>query len=1266
MNLHDAALFALDAYNRATASEDLAIPFGAQVIFDRTDGQFAAVAYYLESSNELVVAYRGTDNPILDGATSYPIGAGHYDWPASQADQAFRFYNDLQAILADPDQDGHSASLVFTGHSLGGGLAGLVASINELPAFVYDSMPFTEAANKIPSDINGPLGSNYHYWKYLAFPDGNVHAPSFSLIQSAAIQGELLAALRWGEPFDFIGGITVTDGVEAERIVQNEIKAGTLTNQLDMHGQALLMIAMHGGLVQTDQRVTGGNVIYKHLFDTALSTRLGFADSESMRQILAYTVDDDTPRVLDGLFFDMDLLGGILLEQEAHGGPENRYVDVLGKLSLAHAIQTALPNSNNDLSVGLIRQINGTANVDLTGVQSASDTIHLFLQSISSVLQGQLFEISTEGLSNLAVAWSGYGGSAYLQPGGSIFFGSEYIDDVYGSDANDVIISMGSNATFFDNIWGGGGNDVIYASVGADTIDGGSGNDRIHGGAGNDTITGGTGSDAMFGGENIDTFHLGEALAGDVDYVNGGAGTDIVQLSVGATFRLDAAGAAAIRSTIIADGFAAPTGHGVGIELAVGTAFVQAAETFKAAAVANELHISKIADIVSSGARTFDFTAGSTDTAYLDGTDRYYITLSGNGGRSAAVQGNATSVAFLGVDEWKLAGLGTTVVVDKSHLGTQTVALRGNGTTDILDLQSFTTDIVYGLAPLVGGTNIIASGFERVYGGSGNDTFYGTDGDDVFQGNGGVNTFHGSLGADRYSSIGGHLLVDYSLSAAAILLDRSDATSALGRSSGSVLSMGRGDTLSTTGWSEIIGSTGSAGNEVLVVIGTHGTLRSNGGNDTLIGGSGNDTFHGSDGYAEIIQPGDGNDVIHFGTGGGTLDFSTSTRAGVIDLAANTFVFGNQFDTVTGEFTKLIGTQYGDRIDGTDNADIIDGGSGTGYDVIYGWGGDDTITFQTGTVHGGEGKDTIKALGSNAIIFGEGGDDTIIVGQNSLVYGGGNNDTITAGSGSTVHGDDGDDIISIIANAVGATVHGGAGGDTVTFNDAYSRSALSYEQSDAGVTLTRSGGLVIGAGGHAQGDKIAGTFTLVGSAFDDVFGYQVSNATTVKGGAGNDTIAISGNFNGAVHGGDGIDTITLFGGDTGYGDAGNDIFYGSGRMYGGADDDEFYLATGGAEVWGGTGSNHIEGGAGNDTIHMNEGADTFVRFANGGLDLIYGANADDRFVLGGIDGFASLSDVASHLVAGGSRTELIFDGNNQKIAFIGLTVSQVLALDWTFA
>lgn len=839
-----------------------------------------------------------------------------------------------------------------------------------------------------------------------------------------------------------------------------------------------------------------------------------------------------------------------------------------------------------------------------------------------------------------------------------------------------------------DTIYGSNGNDVIYGAGGNDTIYGNGGNDRIYGGAGNDIVYGGAGSDAMFGEGDSDTFYLGDGRNGDVDYINGGAGSDVLNVSVSGQYRIDAVGASAIRNAIAADGFTAPTGHGLGLNTGVGDAFIQGVERVNAAAAANEILISNLTDLTTSGVQIFDFSSGNMDVARFVGEAGAQVSLSGENGASRAVWTNSTSPVFLGIDDWFFTPYADRVTVSNSHVGTHLVTLNG-GSDDTLILTSFTSALEVGDGVQIGAANIIAHGFYRIETGAGDDIFHGSDADSHFKGGGGTNTFHASLGADTLIS-SGNLIIDYSASGAALLFSGYSDRSAYG-STANVLSMAAGDVLKTSGWSDI---TGSAYDDTLVVVGQYGILRSGGGNDRLTGLDKGDTLVGADGYAEIMTPGNGNDIVQFGTGGGELNFASTNFAADIDMAAGTYLFGIQFDTISGEYDKLVGTDYNDVIRGTDQADTIDGGYGNSVDTIHGRGGDDVIRILRGTVYGGAGSDTITSSYS-ATIFGDGGDDTITAGTGSVVYGGDGNDAISARAGSFVYGEGGDDALT--ATYADVVLIGGSGADTFNFTGNIPNSTLSYSTSNAAIALRTVAGSTHGFGADAAGDVIHGRFHIVGSNFADdirLAGYQYME---IRAGAGDDYIEIAQNTNVTIFAGDGADEIILKRAQTAYGDDDDDIFRGVGTMNGGHGNDEFYLdldyylstsagSIGGIQTWaggtlnGGSGSNIIHGGGGDDRILMSEGSDTFIFSSGGRKDVIIGAGSDDVIRLDGILAFSGMSDASERLQQVGNNVLLDFglmsdhedvygedapDDFIGSIQFNGMTIAQVAALSWEF-
>lgn len=114
-----------------------------------TDVGFFATAYQWEGTT--VISYRGTNMgpsglPSLDDVWhGWTLGAGFDE--ASQAGYAVKFYEDVTGLsVFDPLTPIGGSPVLLTGHSLGGGLAGYIASHSYRQAIGFDHMPFGLAA----------------------------------------------------------------------------------------------------------------------------------------------------------------------------------------------------------------------------------------------------------------------------------------------------------------------------------------------------------------------------------------------------------------------------------------------------------------------------------------------------------------------------------------------------------------------------------------------------------------------------------------------------------------------------------------------------------------------------------------------------------------------------------------------------------------------------------------------------------------------------------------------------------------------------------------------------------------------------------------------------------------------------------------------------------------------------------------------------------------------------------------------------------------
>lgn len=101
------------------------------------------------------------------------------------------------------------------------------------------------------------------------------------------------------------------------------------------------------------------------------------------------------------------------------------------------------------------------------------------------------------------------------------------VEGIEGGSANDIL--TGDNAN--NQIDGLGGNDIILGLGGNDTLSGDDGDDTLRGGDGNDVIHGRAGDDVMHGGAGDDELY-GYVTAETADFADGGADSDLCQVSL--------------------------------------------------------------------------------------------------------------------------------------------------------------------------------------------------------------------------------------------------------------------------------------------------------------------------------------------------------------------------------------------------------------------------------------------------------------------------------------------------------------------------------------------------------------------------------------------------------------------------------------------------------------------------------------------------------------------------------------------------------------
>ena len=539
------------------------------------------------------------------------------------------------------------------------------------------------------------------------------------------------------------------------------------------------------------------------------------------------------------------------------------------------------------------------------------------------------------------------------------------------------------------------------------------------------------------------------------------------------------------------------------------------------------------------------------------------------------------------------------------------LTLYDNGGNDTLDLRTDTADQridlepegisdVYGLT----GNLIIARDvlIENVIAGSGDDVLFGNalanelqgrGGTDALWGRGGDDILEGGPGADRLHGGAGTDWVSYRASNAPVTLDLAAGTVTGGHAEGDVM----------TG---IEGVIGSEYEDVLLGNGASNHLEGGAGADRLDGRGGEDwvSYRGSDAGVHVRL--DDNTVAGAHADGDVIvNFENVTGSGHADI--------------------LTGAAGANRLDGGAADDMLEGGGGA--DELVGGAGEDIASYEHSgagvvvrlhalTARGGDAEgdvfgsrvtlsytdragvtrvevvpdiehlrgsvyaDTLAGDSRANQLYGGPGADRLYGGP------GGGDDVLWGGPGAdALYGGIGNDVLEGGADA--DTLRGGPGADTA-----------SYWYSAAAVVVRLSDGVT--SGGHAEGDVIADTENITGSAYEDVLTGD-DGANVLEGGPGADRL----------DGGGGIDWVSYLRSDAGVvvrlregtgerGHAEGDVIAGVENVTGSAYNDELV---------GDYDANHLVGGEGNDGLWGSRGDD--VLEGGAGADRLFGGAGVDR-------------------------------------------------------
>ncbi|MEH7828351.1 calcium-binding protein [Gemmobacter denitrificans] len=551
-------------------------------------------------------------------------------------------------------------------------------------------------------------------------------------------------------------------------------------------------------------------------------------------------------------------------------------------------------------------------------------------------------------------------------------------------------------------------------------------------------------------------------------------------------------------------------------------------------------------DLLAGGAGNDTLQGGAGDDILVDGTGRDEMT--GGSGADLFVllaDGEADTIRDFtpGQDRLDLSNWGRvySIEVVESLERPDMLILRWNdeivyiysSSGRPLPSETFTSSDLFGLWHVVAPP--VNPGL-RLLGTTGNDTLEGGAGADTFVG--------GSGGRDVIRGGGGFDLVDYGAVQAPVLADLNTQAA----TAGSIVQ----DRLEG-----IEGLAGGRLDDTLRGDGGGNRLLGRGGLDVLIGRKGADTLDGGEAN-DTLDGGSGADLMIGGQGIDTVTWAEARSAVRIDLASGSFRGAAKGDRLDG-VEVLVGSRFGDRIAGTDRADVFVGGSGndrlegrSGNDSLSGGAGSDTLIGGLGddTLNGGSGlKDWVWydglpavsiTLGTKAVQTTGGAGRDIITGIENA-RGGDGNDRLSGNKRANIlQGGAGDDTLA--GQRGNDTLRGGQGNDRLAGGTGYDVADYRDARANLQIDLAKQGGQQTG---HGRDTLIGIEALLGGSGNDRLLGNAGNNRLSGNSGAdqlfgrnGNDTLS-GGSARDRLVGGVGDDVLT--------GGSGGDVFvFGSGR------------------------------------------------------------------------------------------------------------------------
>jgi len=513
----DCSLMAGRAYqsNRYKEANWFPVPSGWQEIkhAEASDNSgFEAVSFTRGTgvNQEIVISFTGT-NGSGDATADAALLAGQW---SAQLLRAAEYYMQVKALYPQ-------ATITFTGHSLGGGLAALMGVFFNKNVVAFDQAPFRLAAMNvdIAMALKDILIAGFPQSEYPQISDWLapltlfIGSPQYELanreskVTNINVQGEAVSY-----------GSALRIGTDANTITLENGSGSVPAMAINLHSQALLAAFL------LDDRFRDVTNELTSLLDMIFDKNLYYNDPTDqnrnenfLERLIRYQTGSASGAVDSDMLtrFTDDLT---MIAQEGGLTMNENIAKALSAFAMQMYYDDTNPNSTN-ADKKLFDTVTVTGGIHFDRRDVADEYINVnakgrhYFENYLSFLPGAEINLAAltavEGKLPKLIDW-------YIQAGASpmnatagsnpaFMLGGTGNDTLTGSSADDVMIG----GQGIDHLNGGSGNDLLIGGSDSDIIEGGSGNNTLYGGYGNDHLFGGKDNDVIFGGGGNDVIYAG-------------------------------------------------------------------------------------------------------------------------------------------------------------------------------------------------------------------------------------------------------------------------------------------------------------------------------------------------------------------------------------------------------------------------------------------------------------------------------------------------------------------------------------------------------------------------------------------------------------------------------------------------------------------------------------------------------------------------------------------------------------------------------------